>query len=62
VWVIGPDGKPVAVALTLGLSDGTATEVLRGEITEGQDVIVGLAGAGRGGGGPQSPQGPRLRL
>ena len=63
VWVIGPDGKPAAVALTLGLSDGAATEVLRGEVNEGQDVIVGLAGAGRSGGGQQSPQGaPRLRL
>ncbi len=63
VWVIGPDGKPAAVALTLGLSDGAATEVLRGEVNEGQDVIVGLAGAGRSGGGQQSPPGaPRLRL
>ena len=63
VWVIGPDGKPAAVALTLGLSDGAATEVLRGEINEGQDVIVGVAGAARGGGGQPTPQGaPRLRL
>src|SRR6267142_1664797 len=63
VWVIGPDGKPAAVALTLGLSDGAATEVLHGEVNEGQDVNVGLAGAGRSGGGQQSPQGaPRLRL
>jgi HlyD family secretion protein len=63
VWVIGPDGKPAAVALTLGLSDGAATEVLRGEINEGQDVIVGVAGASRSGGGQPTPQGaPRLRL
>src|SRR5881628_2231127 len=56
VWVVGPDGKPASVALTLGLSDGTSTEVLRGEINENQDVIVGLAGGGRSGGGPQAPQ------
>src|SRR5436309_14038247 len=64
VWVLGPDGKPASVALTLGLSDGTSTEVLRGEINENQDVIVGLAGGGRSGGGPQAPQQgtPRLRL
>ncbi len=64
VWVVGPDGKPASVALTLGLSDGTSTEVLRGEINENQDVIVGLAGGGRSGGGPQAPQQgtPRLRL
>ena len=64
VWIVGPDGKPASVALTLGLSDGTSTEVLRGEINENQDVIVGLAGGGRSGGGPQAPQQgtPRLRL
>jgi len=61
VWVIGPDGKPAAVTLTLGLSDGASTEVLRGDVREGQDVIVGTAGAtGRG---SQPTQGaPRLRL
>jgi len=63
VWVIGRDGKAAPVQLTLGLSDGTATEVLRGEISEGQDVIVGVAGSARSGGGQQTPQGaPRLRL
>jgi HlyD family secretion protein len=62
VWVIGPDGKPAAVALTLGLSDGAATEVLRGEINEGQDVIVGVAGASRSGGGQPTQGAPRLRL
>jgi HlyD family secretion protein len=61
VWIIGPDGKPAAVSLTLGLSDGAATEVLRGELREGQEIIVGSAsGTGRGG---QPQQGaPRLRL
>jgi HlyD family secretion protein len=61
VWVIGPDGKAVDVALTLGLSDGSATEILRGEIKEGQEVIVGLVGGGRTG-GPQPAPGPRIRL
>ncbi|MBI2159292.1 MAG: efflux RND transporter periplasmic adaptor subunit [Candidatus Rokubacteria bacterium] len=60
VWILAPDGKPKAVTLTLGLSDGTATEVLRGELKEGQEVIVGVAGAT---GRPTQPQsGPRLRL
>ena len=61
VWVLGPDGKPAAVTLTLGLSDGASTEVLRGDVREGQEVIVGSAGAG--GRGAQPTQGaPRLRL
>jgi HlyD family secretion protein len=59
-WVLGPDGKPKAVSLTLGLSDGAATEVLRGELKEGQEVIVGVVG---GTGRPTQPQStPRLRL
>jgi HlyD family secretion protein len=61
VWVLGPDGKPAAITLTLGLSDGASTEVLRGDVREGQEVIVGSAGAG--GRGTQPTQGaPRLRL
>jgi len=60
-WVVGPDGKPVQERITLGLSDGAATEVLRGELKEGQEVIVGLAGA-PGCGAPPQPGAPRLRL
>lgn len=58
VWVVGRDGKPESVAVTLGLSDGTATEVLRG-LNEGQEVIIGT-GAAKPGGSPSSA--PRLRL
>jgi len=59
VWIIGPDGKAAAVALTLGLSDGASTEVLRGDVHEGQEVIVGSTGGARGG---QQQGAPRLRL
>jgi HlyD family secretion protein len=63
VWIVGADGKPAPVALTLGLSDGTSTEVLRGEIQEGQEVIVGLTGAARNPQPQQPPPGaPRIRL
>ena len=65
VWILDTDGKPKAVALTLGLSDGTATEVLRGDLKEGQEVITGLAAAGqqnRPGTSGSPPGGPRLRL
>src|SRR6266853_1551213 len=43
VWVLGPDGKPAALSLQLGIGDGTYTEVARGELKEGQLVIVGVA-------------------
>src|SRR5881296_1883750 len=44
VWIVGPDGKPAAITLTLGLSDGASTEVLRGDVREDQEVIVGSTG------------------
>ena len=60
VFVLGPDGKAAPVTVTLGISDGTSTEVVRGGLKEGQEVIVGLLGAA--GSGRPSPGGPRLRL
>jgi HlyD family secretion protein len=61
VWVIAPDGKPAPIILTLGLSDGASTEVLRGDVQEGQEVIVGSAG-GTGRGAQPQQGAPRLRL
>ena len=58
-WIVGADGKPAAVPLTLGITDGTSTEVLAGNLKDGQEVIVGLTGAARSGTGAG---GPRLRL
>ncbi len=64
VWIVDGEGKPKAVSLRLGISDGSATEVLSGELKEGQDVIIGLTGSGsRGNAGvAPTPGGPRLRL
>jgi HlyD family secretion protein len=55
VWVLR-DGQPVRVRLTLGTSDGAYTEVVDGELAEGDEIIVGQerprkAGGGGGGGG-----------
>jgi len=60
VFVLGQNGAPTAVAVTLGISDGAFTEVLRGELREGQEVIVGAAGPA--GSGRPTSGGPRLRL
>lgn len=59
VWIVGPDGKPAALSLQLGIGDGTYTEVVRGEIKEGQLVIVGVALPGDR---PSQGAAPRLRL
>jgi HlyD family secretion protein len=60
VYVPGPDGKPQAVSIMVGLSDGTYSEVVSGDLKAGQDVFVGTGGGtGRGTG---TSTGPRLRL
>ncbi len=48
VWVPGADGKPVAVNVRLGLSDGTYSEVVSGDLQEGSQVIVGAQTDGKG--------------
>jgi HlyD family secretion protein len=42
VYVIGEKGQPHPVDLVLGISDGTFTEVLSGELRIGQPVITGV--------------------
>ena len=41
------DGEPRPRDVRLGLSDGSATEVVAGELTEGMEVVVGTAAVGR---------------
>jgi len=57
VFVLGPDGKPKAVIVQLGISDGNFTEIAGGEIKDGQEVITG---AGERPGAPRPAGGPRL--
>jgi HlyD family secretion protein len=41
IWVLGPDGKPQPRRIKVGLTDGTSTEVVEGEIHEGDVVVTG---------------------
>jgi HlyD family secretion protein len=41
VWVMGQNGKPERRRISVGLSDGSATEVVDGELKEGDMVITG---------------------
>ncbi len=41
VWVLGADGKPERRRIKVGLSDGASTEVVEGELQEGDMVITG---------------------
>src|SRR4030095_7396814 len=58
--VDGEKLKPIQ--LTLGISDGSATEILRGDLAEGQDIVIGaIGGASRPAGVPgQAPPPPRV--
>jgi HlyD family secretion protein len=66
VFVPGPEGRPVPVELRLGLSDGSATEVISvlndGKLAEGDLVYVGVQSARNTPGppAPPVPRGPRL--
>ena len=41
IWTVGSDGEPVPANVMIGISDGSRTEILRGEIEPGDQVIVG---------------------
>ncbi|MET0626266.1 MAG: efflux RND transporter periplasmic adaptor subunit [Pyrinomonadaceae bacterium] len=41
VWVMGADGKPQPRRIKIGLSDGSSTEVVEGELREGEVVVTG---------------------
>jgi HlyD family secretion protein len=68
VWVLGQNGKPERRRITVGLSDGSVTEVVDGDLREGDMVITGqqISGASRttnstppGFGGAPRTGGPR---
>jgi HlyD family secretion protein len=42
VWIV-QNGEPVAIPVVIGVSDGQRTEIVKGEIGEGQSVIVDSA-------------------
>ena len=42
IWVVDAEGKPKAISVRLGLTDGSMTEIISGELKEGSEVIVGL--------------------
>jgi HlyD family secretion protein len=41
VWVLGQDGKPQSRRIKIGLTDGASTEVVEGNLKEGEMVITG---------------------
>ena len=41
VWILSPKGTPVPVPVLLGITNGTFSELISGDLTEGTEVIVG---------------------
>jgi HlyD family secretion protein len=41
VWVLDDDGKPASINVVYGISDGTSSEIVQGDLKPGQKVIVG---------------------
>jgi HlyD family secretion protein len=66
VWVKDANGKPAARKVTTGLNDGNYVQIISGELSPGDSVIVGLVGTSAvatksmpGMGGGMGPGGPR---
>ncbi|MGZ9082305.1 MAG: efflux RND transporter periplasmic adaptor subunit, partial [Rhodoplanes sp.] len=45
VWVVDGSGRPHPVDVRIGIADAQFAEVLEGEVAEGDQVVVGIAGA-----------------
>nr|WP_246389250.1 efflux RND transporter periplasmic adaptor subunit [Microvirga mediterraneensis] len=61
IYRVGQDGAPQAVHVRLGATDGSYTEILRGDVQEGAAVIVGAQRAGASDDAGASPTGRRAR-
>ena len=42
VWLLGPQGEPALVEVKAGVTDGAFSELVEGELKEGDEVIVGV--------------------
>jgi len=40
VWVLSPEGKPFLISVVLGITDGSFSEVVSGDLKEGMELIV----------------------
>lgn len=55
IWVLGDDKKPKPVTVKLGITDGSFSEVISGELKPGQELIAGISSKeGSSAGGPMS--------
>jgi HlyD family secretion protein len=43
LWILR-DGKPTAITVQLGLDDGAYTEIVKGDLQPGDELIIGESG------------------
>jgi len=60
VWILSPDRKPTPVSIVLGITDGTFSEVISGDLREGGEVIVEETSGKKATGQGTAPQ-PSMR-
>jgi len=60
VWILSPERKPTPVSIVLGITDGTFSEVMSGDLREGEEVIVEETSGKKGTGQSTAPQ-PSMR-
>ncbi|MBI3523943.1 MAG: efflux RND transporter periplasmic adaptor subunit [Betaproteobacteria bacterium] len=58
LWVLDENGKPKALPVRLGINDGKMTEIVDGELKEGNMVISGLSAPAKTGTLPSAPRFP----
>jgi HlyD family secretion protein len=59
VFALGPDGKPRGIAIVIGLSDGSASEVIQGDLQPGQELLIGQSPSSAT---SRPSTGPRMRF
>ena len=60
VWVPSPEGRPKVIPIVLGITNGTFSEVVSGDLEEGAEVIVEETSNKKGSSQSRSPS-PSLR-
>jgi HlyD family secretion protein len=53
LWKVDGEGRPEPVVVAIGISDGQRTEIVRGDLSPGDLVIVGVVGDGASGKPPE---------
>jgi len=58
VWIMGPDGRPKAITVTAGITDGQFTEISGSDVVKGMQVLVGVEDTAKRAGAAQPIGGP----